>query len=85
LASRSKRARRPPAETTSRYKPTPAAELSFTYNSSERARFAIGATDIYTVTLSAQYPAETGNGLQYEPVQFGLNGAAYCARLWHKF
>ncbi len=67
------------------YKPKTSADLSFTYNFSERTKFTVGGTNIFNVKPTSQDDAETDNGFRYESVQFGLNGAAYFARLWHKF
>ena len=61
------------------------ADLSFSWSFSERTRLTVGGTNIFNVKPTPQDPNETDNGFKYESVQFGLNGAAYFARLWHKF
>ena len=45
----------------------------------------VGGTNIFNVKPTVQDENETDNGFKYESVQFGLNGASYFARLWHKF
>jgi iron complex outermembrane receptor protein len=67
------------------YKPKTSADLSFTWAFSEKTRFTLGGTNIFDVKPSAQDPNETDNGFKYESVQFGLNGAAWFARLSHRF
>ncbi|MGX4640469.1 TonB-dependent receptor plug domain-containing protein [Massilia sp. SYSU DXS3249] len=67
------------------YEAKTSADLSFSWSFSERTRLTVGGTNIFDVTPTAQDPNETDNGFKYESVQFGLNGAAYFARLWHKF
>jgi len=44
-----------------------------------------GGSHIFNVKPTTLDENETDNGFKYESVQFGLNGAAYFARLWHKF
>ena len=68
-----------------RYKQKTSADLSFTYNFCPSTKFTVGGTNIFNVKPTRQDDAETDNGFKYESVQFGLNGAAYFARLWHKF
>ena len=68
-----------------RYEAKTSADLSVSWSFSERTRLTVGGTNIFDVTPTAQDPNETDNGFKYESVQFGLNGAAYFARLWHKF
>ena len=68
-----------------RYEPKTSADLSFSWSFTERTRLTVGGTNIFNVKPTAQDPNETDNGFKYESVQFGLNGAAYFARLWHKF
>ncbi|MFP5391245.1 MAG: TonB-dependent receptor plug domain-containing protein [Gammaproteobacteria bacterium] len=68
-----------------RYQAKTSADLSLTYNFSDRTKFTLGGTNIFNVKPTTQDEAETDNGFKYESVQFGLNGAAYFARLWHKF
>jgi iron complex outermembrane receptor protein len=67
------------------YEPKTSADLSFTYAFSEKTKFTVGGANIFNVKPTAQDPNETDNGFKYESVQFGLNGASYFARLWHKF
>jgi iron complex outermembrane receptor protein len=67
------------------YEAKTSADLSFSWSFSERTRLTVGGTNIFDVTPTEQDPNETDNGFKYESVQFGLNGAAYFARLWHKF
>jgi iron complex outermembrane receptor protein len=67
------------------YEAKTSADLSFSWSFSERTRLTVGGTNIFDVTPTRQDPNETDNGFKYESVQFGLNGAAYFARLWHKF
>ena len=67
------------------YKPKTSADLSFTYSFSDKTKFTVGGSNIFNVKPTAQNPDETDNGFKYESVQFGMNGAAYFARLWHKF
>ncbi|RNF82631.1 TonB-dependent receptor plug domain-containing protein [Montanilutibacter psychrotolerans] len=61
------------------------ADVSLGYNFSEKAKFTIGAANVFDVFPTRQNPDETDNGHVFESVQFGLNGAAYFARLWLKF
>ena len=67
------------------YKPKTSADLSFSWSYSENTKLTLGATNIFNVKPTTQDENETDNGFKYESVQFGLNGAAYFARLWHKF
>jgi len=67
------------------YKAKTSADLSFSWSYSENTRLTLGATNIFNVKPTTQDENETDNGFKYESVQFGLNGAAYFARLWHKF
>lgn len=67
------------------YKPKTSADLSFTWAFTEKTKFTVGGTNIFDVKPSAQDPNETDNGFKYESVQFGLNGAAWFARLSHRF
>jgi iron complex outermembrane receptor protein len=67
------------------YQPRTSADLSFTYHFSPATKFTVGGTNIFDVKPTRQDDAETDNGFKYESVQFGLNGAAYFARLWHRF
>ena len=61
------------------------ADLSFTWAFSDKTKLTVGGTNIFNVKPTAQDPNETDNGFKYDSVQFGLNGAAYFARLWHRF
>jgi iron complex outermembrane receptor protein len=67
------------------YKAKTSADLAFTWSFSEKTRLTVGGTNIFNVHPTRQNPDETDNGFKYESVQFGLNGAAYFARLSHKF
>jgi iron complex outermembrane receptor protein len=67
------------------YKPKTSADLSFTWNFSDKTKFTVGGSNIFNVKPTTQDENETDNGFKYESVQFGLNGASYFARLWHKF
>jgi iron complex outermembrane receptor protein len=67
------------------YEAKTSADLSFTWAFTEKTRLTVGGTNIFNVHPTAQNPDETDNGFRYESVQFGLNGAAYFARLSHKF
>jgi len=67
------------------YKAKTSADLSFTYNFSEKTKFTVGGANIFNVKPTVQDANETDNGFKYESVQFGLNGTSYFARLWHKF
>lgn len=68
-----------------RYAPRASADVSLTYNFTDKMKFTVGATNIFDVFPSKQDPNETDNGHIYESVQFGLNGTAYFARFWMKF
>ena len=67
------------------YEAKTSADLSFTWSFTEKTKLTVGGTNIFNVKPTAQDPNETDNGFKYESVQFGLNGAAYFARLAHKF
>ena len=67
------------------YEAKTSADLSFTWSFSDKTKLTVGGSNIFNVKPTAQDPNETDNGFKYESVQFGLNGAAYFARLWHKF
>lgn len=67
------------------YKSKTSADLAFTWAFSEKTKLTVGGTNIFNVHPTEQDPNETDNGFKYESVQFGLNGAAYFARLSHKF
>jgi iron complex outermembrane receptor protein len=61
------------------------ADLSFTWAFTKKTKLTLGGTNIFNVHPTGQNPDETDNGFHYESVQFGLNGAAYFARLAHQF
>ncbi|HWJ96382.1 MAG TPA: TonB-dependent receptor, partial [Telluria sp.] len=67
------------------YKPKTSADLAFTWSFTDKTKLTVGGTNIFNVHPTAQNPDETDNGFKYESVQFGLNGAAWFARLSHKF
>jgi len=67
------------------YKSKTSADLAFTWSFTDKTKLTVGGTNIFNVHPTAQNPDETDNGFKYESVQFGLNGAAYFARLAHKF
>ncbi|WP_307189113.1 TonB-dependent receptor plug domain-containing protein [Massilia putida] len=67
------------------YKSKTSADLAFTWAFSDKTKLTVGGTNIFNVHPTLQNPDETDNGFKYESVQFGLNGAAYFARLSHKF
>jgi len=67
------------------YKSKTSADLAFTWAFTEKTKLTVGGTNIFNVHPTQQNPDETDNGFKYESVQFGLNGAAYFARLSHKF
>jgi iron complex outermembrane recepter protein len=68
-----------------RYAPKTSADLAFTYAFNPNTKLTIGGTNIFNVKPTTQDANETDNGFKYDSVQFGLNGAAYFARLWTKF
>lgn len=68
-----------------KYEAKTSADLGFTYAITPKAKFSIGAANIFDVHPSVQDPNETDNGFKYESVQFGLNGVSYFARLHVKF
>jgi iron complex outermembrane receptor protein len=67
------------------YKSKTSADLAFTWSFTEKTKLTVGGTNIFNVHPTEQDANETDNGFKYESVQFGLNGAAYFARLSHKF
>ena len=67
------------------YEAKTSADLSFSWSFSDSTKLTVGGANIFDVTPTAQDPNETDNGFKYDSVQFGLNGASYFARLWHKF
>jgi iron complex outermembrane receptor protein len=68
-----------------RYKAKTSADLSFTWAFTEKTKLTVGGTNIFNAHPTEQDANETDNGFKYESLQFGLNGAAYFARLSHKF
>jgi iron complex outermembrane receptor protein len=68
-----------------RYAPKTSADISFTYSLDANTKITVGGTNVFNVKPTKQDPNETDNGFIYDSVQFGLNGAAYFARLWKKF
>jgi iron complex outermembrane receptor protein len=67
------------------YESKTSADLSFTWSFTDKTKLTVGGTNIFNVHPTVQDPNETDNGFKYESVQFGLNGAAYFARVSHKF
>jgi iron complex outermembrane receptor protein len=67
------------------YEAKTSADLAFTWSFTEKTKLTVGGTNIFNVHPTVQNPDETDNGFKYESLQFGLNGAAYFARLSHKF
>jgi iron complex outermembrane receptor protein len=67
------------------YEAKTSADLSFTWAFTPKTKLTVGGTNIFNVHPTVQDPNETDNGFKYESVQFGLNGAAYFARVSHKF
>jgi iron complex outermembrane receptor protein len=74
-----------PPTPVARYEAKTSADLSFTYAFTDKTKLTVGGTNIFNVKPTVQDDTQTDNGFKYESVQFGLNGAAYFARLWHKF
>jgi iron complex outermembrane receptor protein len=74
-----------PPEPNQHYAAKTSADLSFTWAFTEKTKLTVGGTNIFNVKPTAQDPDQTDNGFKYESVQFGLNGAAYFARVSHKF
>ena len=68
-----------------RYAPKTSADLSLTYSINKSTKITVGGSNIFNVKPTTQDANETDNGFKYDSVQFGLNGAAYFARLWVKF
>ena len=68
-----------------RYDAKTSADVSLTYNFTDKAKFTVGAANVFDVFPTRQDPNETDNGHIYESVQFGINGASYFARFWMKF
>jgi iron complex outermembrane receptor protein len=67
------------------YESKTSADLSFTWAFTDKTKLTVGGTNIFNVHPTVQDANETDNGFKYESVQFGLNGAAYFARVSHKF
>jgi len=67
------------------YEAKTSADLSFTWSFTDKTKLTVGGTNIFNVHPTVQNPDETDNGFKYESVQFGLNGAAYFARVAHRF
>jgi len=61
------------------------ADVSVTYAFAENTKLTVGGANVFDTFPTKQNPDETDNGHIYESVQFGLNGAAWYVRLWHKF
>ncbi len=61
------------------------ADVSLTYGFSDKVKLTVGGANIFDTFPSRQDPDETDNGHIFESVQFGLNGAAWFARLWVGF
>ena len=68
-----------------RYDAKTSADLSFTYSFTKNTKLTVGGSNILNVKPTRQNPDETDNGFVSDSVQFGLNGAAYFARIWTKF
>ncbi|RDZ27759.1 TonB-dependent receptor plug domain-containing protein [Lysobacter silvisoli] len=68
-----------------RYEAKTSADLSVTYAFSENTKLTVGGANIFDVKPTRQDPNETDNGHVFDSVQFGLNGAAYFVRVWHRF
>lgn len=67
------------------YEPKLSADVSLTYSFSEHAKLTVGGANIFDKFPTRQDPDETDNGHIFDSVQFGLNGAAWFARLWVGF
>jgi iron complex outermembrane receptor protein len=67
------------------YSPKTSADVSVSYNFDENTKLTVGGANIFNQFPSKQDENETDNGFKYEAVQFGLNGAAWYARLAVKF
>jgi iron complex outermembrane receptor protein len=68
-----------------RYEAKTSADVSVTYAFSENTKLTVGGANVFDVKPTRQDPNETDNGHVFDSVQFGLNGAAYFVRLWHRF
>ncbi len=67
------------------YSDKTSADLSVTYSFNERTKLTVGGANVLDKFPTRQNADETDNGFRYEAVQFGLNGAAWFARLAYKF
>lgn len=61
------------------------ADASVTYHFNDAIKLTVGGANIFNKYPSTQNADETDNGFKYEAVQFGLNGAAWFARVAVKF
>jgi len=61
------------------------ADVSLTYAFAQNTKLTVGGANVFDTFPTRQNPDETDNGHIYESVQFGLNGASWYVRLWHKF
>ena len=61
------------------------ADASVTYHFNEAIKLTVGGANIFDKFPTRQNADETDNGYKYEAVQFGLNGAAWFARVAMKF
>lgn len=61
------------------------ADVSLTYAFTENTKFTVGGANVFDTFPTRQNPDETDNGHVFESVQFGLNGASWYVRLWHRF
>ncbi len=61
------------------------ADVSVTYAFNEDTKFTVGGANVFDTFPTRQNPDETDNGHVFESVQFGLNGASWYVRLWHRF
>ncbi|NUO75227.1 MAG: TonB-dependent receptor [Lysobacter sp.] len=68
-----------------RYDAKTSADISVTYAFGENTKLTVGGANVFDVKPTRQDPNETDNGHVFDSVQFGLNGAAYFVRLWHRF
>ncbi|MBB5014262.1 TonB-dependent receptor plug domain-containing protein [Rehaibacterium terrae] len=68
-----------------RYAAKTSADVAVTYNFSENTRLTVGGANVFDVFPTRQDPDETDNGHVFDSVQFGLNGASWFVRLWHRF
>ena len=61
------------------------ADVSVTYAFTDNTKFTVGGANVFDQFPTTQNPDETDNGYIYESVQFGLSGASWYVRLWHRF